>query len=287
MLPYEDLLALPPRVVLANYDKHDAILYALGVGVGADDPLSSSELQFIYEQDLKALPTMAVVIGDADFFLRDPLYDVDWCRVLHGEQRLRIHKSIEPEGSVKSVLTLDEIYDKGPQKGALLLSTRKIYDQRTGELLATMGATYVMRGDGGFGGSTASAPSPHQISDRAPDLVFEASTRRDQALLYRLSGDMNPLHADPAVADSAGFGKPILHGLCTYGVVGRAILTELCGDAPERLRQYDVRFSAPVYPGDRIQIEVWIEGKGRASLRAHVEARDQIVLDNGFVQFAV
>jgi acyl dehydratase len=282
MLPYDKLMALPPLETSATYTERDTILYALGLGVGAEDPLDPTALAFVYEDGLQALPTMPLVIAYPGFYLKDPLYQVDWTKVLHGEQRLTLHRPVPVAASVKSVLTFDEVYDKGPDKGALLFATRRLYNAQDGELIATLGSTSFLRGDGGCGGRTDSAPAPHTIPDRAPDHVVDLPTRTDQALLYRLSGDMNPLHADPAVAKRAGFDRPILHGMCTYGIVGRALLAGVCGNTPSRLRQFDARFSSPVFPGETIRTEMWRDGNNEISVRARVVERDVVVLNNGF-----
>jgi acyl dehydratase len=151
--------------------------------------------------------------------------------------------------------------------------------------LATVRQVSFLRGDGGKGGTSAEAEPPYSVPERAPDATLTLTTRPEQALIYRLSGDYNPLHADPAVAAEAGQPRPILHGLCTYGIAGRALLRLLCAGAPERLKRMDCRFTAPVFPGDRVTVAVWRETPGRAAFRASVEARAQVVLDNGYVEF--
>lgn len=188
MLPYAELMALPPRENIASHTARDTILYALGLGVGSERPTDSTELSFVYEEGLRALPTMPLVIAYPGFYLKEPRYRVDWAKVLHGEQRLSLHKPVPVAGTIRSVLTFDEVYDKGPDKGALLFATRKLYDEATGDLIATLGSTSFLRGDGGCGGRTDSAPPPHPIPDRPPDQVVDLPTRIDQALLYRLSG---------------------------------------------------------------------------------------------------
>ena len=152
-------------------------------------------------------------------------------------------------------------------------------------LIATVRQCSFLRGDGGFGGRSDGAPAPHPMPDRPTDDVIRMRTRPEQALIYRLSGDYNPLHIDPKVAEQGGFERPILHGLATYGVAGRAVLKALCGDQPERLRRFDVRFSSPVYPGESLDIAIWREGTGRAALRARAVERDVVVLQNGYVEY--
>lgn len=274
----EKLLALPPRVTEQRFSERDTILYALGVGASEED------LPFVYEAGLKALPTMAVVLGYPGFWQKEPQYGIDWKRVLHGEQSICLHAPLPVAGRVRSELTIDEIIDKGAEKGAVLMSSRRIYEADGGRHLATVSQTSMLRGNGGFGGASQKVAAPQATPDRAPDETLVLPTSGVQALIYRLSGDYNPLHADPAVAADAGFPRPILHGLCTFGVAGRAVLKALCGNAPERLRRLDVRFSSPVFPGETIEVDLWREGEGRAALRARSRERDLVVLSNGYVE---
>lgn len=267
-----------------RYEAKDTILYALGVGCGAD-PMDRTELPFVYEDGLKALPTMAVVLGYPGFWLKDPNTGVDWRKILHGEQGLVIHKPLPASGTVIGRTRVTEIVDKGPGKGALLYSDREVFDKATGDLLATLTSTTFIRGEGGFGGPSGPAPEPHALPERAPDLAVDLKTLPQAALIYRLSGDYNPLHADPDVATAAGFARPILHGLCTYAVAGRAVLKACCGNDPARLRRFDLRFSAPVLPGETIRTEIWRDGS-RVSFRARVVERDIVVLNNGLAEVA-
>jgi acyl dehydratase len=267
-----------------RYEAKDTILYALGVGCGGD-PMDRSELPFVYEEGLKALPTMAVVLGYPGFWLKDPNTGVDWRKVLHGEQGLVIHKPLPATGTVIGRTRITEIIDKGPGKGALIYSNRDVIDKASGDLLATLTSTTFVRGEGGFGGPSGPAPEPHPLPERAPDAAVDLKTLPQAALIYRLSGDWNPLHADPDVAAGAGFPQPILHGLCTYAVAGRAILKACCGHDPARLRRLDVRFSAPVMPGETIRTEIWKDA-GTVSFRARVVERDVVVLNNGRAQVA-
>jgi acyl dehydratase len=272
----ERILALPPVETRQNFTKRDAILYALGVG--------ASEQKFIYEQGLEALPTMAMVMGYPGFIWRDPAYGVDWKRIVHGESALEIHRKLPVEGNLLGITTLGPIFDKGADRGAVCYQTRKVYDAG-GVHLATIGAAVFLRGDGGFGGSSEGQPKPHELPDRAPDIVHSLTTSQTQALLYRLSGDMNPIHADPEIARAAGFPRPILHGLCTYAVASRSLLHVLCDNNPASLKRLDVRFSSPVFPGDTIRTEIWHGGTGCASFRSLVTERGAVVLNNGRVEY--
>jgi len=277
-LDYDYLMSLPPIVTRHELTKRDTILYALGVG--------ANDLRHVYEDGLEALPTLAVVIAYPGFFAKEPQYGISWQKLLHGEQSIILHRPLPSEGVFVGTTRIEEIYDKGADKGAIMLATREIRIEGDPEPIATARATSFLRGDGGFGqGGAGTPPAPHPVPDREPDLVLSSPTREDQAMLYRLSGDYNPLHIDPAVARAAGFERPILHGLCTYGIVGRALLDALCADEGARVRRMDVRFSSPVYPGETIETRIWREGDGRAAFRARVAERDIIVINNGRLDY--
>jgi acyl dehydratase len=260
------------------------MFYALSIGVG-QDPMDRAELDFVYEKRLKVVPSMAVVLAHPGFWLADPRTGVDAVRLVHGEQTLTLHRPLPAEGEVIGRSRVTGLVDRGAGKGALLYSDREVVDAATGETLATLGQTTFLRGDGGFGGPSGPVKPPHPEPDRAPDLAVDLATRPEQALYYRLNADMNPLHSDPDVAEKAGFPRPILHGLCTFGVVCHALLRALCGYDPARFGEMDLRFSSPVYPGETIRTEVWRESGG-ASFRARVTERDKVVVSNGRFRFA-
>lgn len=298
-IDYDKVMAFPPIETHASYQTRDTMLYALGLGVGAEDPLDPRQLQFVYEKQLKALPTMAVILATPGLWMADPKYGMDWRKLLHAEQGLQLHRPLPVAAEVKTVVAIEEIYDKGAAKGALMVVSRKLYNEGDGGLLATLSQSYFLRGDGGFSDGSAAqadktAPQPHPIPEREPDLTVEYRSRPDQALLYRLSGDYNPLHIDPEVAAKAGFNRPILHGLCTYGMAGRAVVEGLCKGNPEALTRFDVRFSRPVFPGDRLRFDFWQEGRreggredaGKAAFRAVAVERDEVVLNNGYAEFS-
>jgi len=282
---YQQLKSWPFKEIEHSYTARDTMLYALGLGYGAD-PMDQDQLRYVYEEGLQALPTMAVVLAGPGFWVKDPASGVDWKKVLHGEQGLVVHKPLPASGTVIGSTKIVEIIDKGAGKGALAYSRREIRDKATGDLLCTVNGCSFWRGNGGFGGPTGPTPQPHAVPDRAPDLACDLPTLPQAALIYRLSGDYNPLHADPAVAKTAGFPRPILHGLCTYGVAGHALLKTLCAYDPSKLRRMDVRFSAPVFPGETIRTEIWRDGPTQASFRCRVVERDTVVLNNGLAEFA-
>jgi acyl dehydratase len=280
------LLALPPQELRQKFTRKDTILYALGTGAGIE-AAAGSGLEFVYEEGLKALPTMAVVMASPGFWQREPQYEIAWQKVLHAEQSATFHRPLPVEGEIVSRFVIAEIYDKGAAKGALLYAKRTLYDADSGHLLATVVQSSFLRGDGGFGGKTVNHRVPYAVpADRPPDEVVRLATRPEQAMIYRLLGDFNPLHIDPQVARSVGFDRPILHGLCTYALAGRAAMASLCGNDPARLRRLDVRFSSPIYPGETVSFEIWKTGTGTGALRAKVAERNAVVLDNGYIEFA-
>jgi acyl dehydratase len=264
--------------VAERYDSNRTILYALGVGAGMEG--NEADLRLVYERDLKALPTLAVVLAADKPWMTDPRTGITFTRLLHGEEKLEIHHPLPATGVVIGQTFIEGLYDKGP-KGAVLVLKRELRDEAGGTLLATVRSSAFLRADGGFGGQSDGQALPQSIPERAPDIAVSIQTRPDQALIYRMSGDRNPLHIDPAVARQAGFQRPILHGLCSYGIAGRAIINALCDGDPDLLRRLDVRFSTPVYPGETLVIEIWREGRGRAAFRVRVAEREVVALNNG------
>jgi acyl dehydratase len=288
-LDYDRLLALDLPPVEQTYTARDTMLYALGLGFG-HDPMDEAQLSFIYEKDLKALPTMACVLGHSGSLMRARLPDLDWVKVVHGEQSVHLHRSLPPAATVIGKSRIVDVIDKGAGKGAILVTERVLTDKTSGETLATLTHSTFARGDGGFGGPRRESPPPHPVPERAPDIVCDIATRPEMALIYRLSGDYNPLHAEPAFAKAAGFPRPILHGLGTFGIAGRAILQNLCGYDPARLVAIQGRFSAPVFPGETIRTEMWQEGSEKGSsvsFRCRVIARDVVAITNGRAEIAM
>ena len=278
-IDYQRLLDWSLPEVRQTYTVRDSQRYALAVGLGAD-PLDTRQLPFVYEQDPRALPMQAVVLGYPGFWMKDPATGVDWVRLVHAEQGLRLHRPLPASGEVIGRTRVVGINDKGPGKGAIVYSQRTLHDAASDALIATLDSSTFCRGDGGCGGSDAPpmrlAPTP----ERAPDAVCELPTLPQQALLYRQCGDFNPLHADPDVARAAGFERPILHGLCTFAVAGHALLRTLCDYDPARLTELQVRFSAPVYPGETLRTEIWSDADAVAFRTLAVE-RNVVVLSHG------
>lgn len=276
---YDKLMATEIAPAEQAYEAKDCMLYALGVGLG-HDPMNEEELAFVYEKNLKVLPTMATVLGHTGSLARNPDTGINWIMVVNGEQGFTLHRPLAGHGVVVGRTRIVDVIDKGVGKGALLLTERRITDKPSGELIATVTQTIFCRGDGGFGGPPRRTPAPHPIPIRAPDAVCDLGTRPEMALIYRLSGDYNPLHADPQVAQAAGFARPILHGLGTFGVSGHAMLKAMCGYDPARLVAFSGRFSAPVFPGETIRTEMWRDG-AVVSFRARVMERDVVAINHG------
>lgn len=253
-----------------EYNDRDVMLYALGVGAGTD------ELAFTYEKELKVLPTFAVVPAFPALAVLIRVLQFNPAMLLHGEQRIELRKPIPPAGKLTTTPTIRAIYDKG--SGALIVVDAETANEQ-GEVLFlnTFGA--FVRGEGGFGGDRGPSGAKNVPPERPPDAVVEMPTLPQQALLYRLSGDRNPLHADPDFAKLAGFDQPILHGLCTFGHVGRAVLHRFCDGDPQRFKDFEVRFSGVVFPGDTIVSEMWREEGGKIIVRAKTQ-RGDVVLSN-------
>ncbi len=277
-------IAFPAILELATQEEpvawtdQKSMLYALGIGMGSN-PLNERELPFVYENGLKAVPTFATVLAPPIQILARS--GVNFALVVHGEQFVQLHRPIPAEGQATASSRIAAVYDKGP-KGAILIVETALRDS-AGEAMITLRSAVFARGDGGFGGPSDGETPPHQVPARAPDLSLDIPTRPDQALLYRLSGDRNPLHADPGFAKMVGFPRPILHGLCTYGITCRAVLEAYTDFDPAPIRSHQARFSAPVFPGEAITVDLWRDGDV-VSFEARVKAREAIVIKNGMTQ---
>jgi acyl dehydratase len=267
-----------------SWNSTDCLLYTVGVGAGALDP-TGFELEFTTENSADVrqavLPTFATVAG-ASNGPRTSIGDFDPAMLVHAEQSIELHGAIPTEASVRTTSTLTAIYDKG--SGALVRSESKTVDAASGRPVFSAGTGLFIRGEGGFGGERGSSGAKDPFPARPPDEVVTYTTRADQALLYRLSGDRNPLHSDPTFAKRAGFDRPILHGLCTYGFTGRALLHALCGSNPERFRSMYGRFSKPTYPGDTLTVSMWVEGS-TARFRTDNQ-QGETVIDAGLCEFS-
>jgi acyl dehydratase len=283
-LDYDELMSKVQTDLPFSYTDADTMLYALSIGMGKD-PLDLRELPYVYEQGepLKTIPTLATVLVPEMFPVG---LGWDYSQILHSEQRMHLYRPLPPAADLLINKRVVDAFDRGPKLGALILLEAEGRLASDDTVLFTMGCSIVARGDGGFGGPKGKGIPPHRPPRREPDLSCDITTRRDQALLYRLTGDRNPLHADPAVARSVGFDRPILHGLCTFGVACRAVLQTICDYDYTLIREFDARFSAPVMPGDTITTDMWQEGNV-VSFVCSVKERGVVVLRNGKCTLAV
>src|SRR6266567_2285898 len=272
------------ETVAHSYTRKDSILYALGLGYGSE-PTDPAQLAFVYEDNLRTVPSMCCVLAHPGMWVRNPDLGIDWLKMLHGEQSFEIHNPLPPEGTVVGSYAIVAVEDKGTGKGAILHQIKQLDDKASGQLLATVRSVLFMRGDGGCGGFGEVPEAARPLPESAPSSAREIATLPQSALIYRLSGDYNPIHADPAAAAKAGFERPILHGLCTLGIATRAVLSSFANGAPERLKSLSVRFSRPVFPGETIKTEFFGAG-GEVRFRSRVVERDVIVLDRGSAVFA-
>jgi acyl dehydratase len=273
-----------------DYSARDSMLYALGIGLGAD-PLDAGQLRYVFEHahgGLQALPTLVNVLGYSGFWADQPDTGITWQKLVHAEQAFLLHQPLPAQGRVVGRSKVTALYDKGPDKGALMMQERRVHDAATDDLLATVTQTTMLRADGGFaadGAAAGSPPRPHAMPEREPDAVCDLATLPQAALLYRLNGDFNPLHADPAVAQAAGFSRPILHGLCTMGIAMHAALKTVLAYDAATVRGMRVRFTAPVLPGETLRTALWVDGQV-VSLRTTALERGVVVLDAGRVDLS-
>lgn len=268
---------------VSHYAENDCIRYALSLGIGSD-PLDEDDLKYVHEDELRVVPTFLATVGAPGAWASDPRTGIDWMQILHGEHRMRFHGALPATGAVRSTTCVSRVVDKGAGKGALVVTERSITNQDNGELLATVEHVSFCRADGGFATTDMPGDAPPDalppVPQGKPDMVIEMATLPSAPLLYRLNGDRNPIHVLPGAARKAGFDRPILHGLCTYGMAARAVLKHACGDNPSRLASLAARFSAPVIPGETLRAEMWHAGD-QVRFRVVASERDVIVLNHG------
>ncbi len=274
--------------VRQTYRLQDTLLYALSLGLG-QHPLSEQALSYVYEggpDGLRVLPSQAVVLGHPGFWTREPDTGIDWVKLLHGEQSMTVHRPLPSAGTVVGRNRITHVADKGEGKGAIVVLERRLEDE-VGGLYAVLSQVNFCRGDGGYSLLNGGQPSdklppalPPTPEDMPVELVDEQTIRPEAALLYRLLADMNPLHADPVVARAAGFERPILHGLASYGLACRAIIRQCADDDPSRLRTLNLRFASPVYPGETLRTEIW-KVDSEILFRVRAVERDRVVLSHG------
>jgi acyl dehydratase len=282
-LNYERIMAYRPADIAVNYGARDTILYALGIGIGMD-PLDSGALKFVYERaGLAAFPTMAVVLGWPGR-MTDPAFGVDERLVVAGDLKVMLHRPLPAEARLTSRPRIRDVIDKGPGNAAIILNTRTLTAE-DGTLVATVDSSTFARKHGGFGGKVTETPVPPAVPQTPPPITCDLPTPPNLALLYRLTGDENPLHADPERAKVAGFDRPILHGAASFGIAAHAVLRSVADYRPERLAGIEARFSKPVFPGDTIRTEIWPQGSTddgeRVAFQCRAVGRNDIVLSNG------
>jgi acyl dehydratase len=277
-LNYERIMAYRPADIAVSYGERECILYALGIGLGMD-PLDPGALKFVYERSgLEAFPTMAVVLGWPGR-MTDPAFGIDERLVVAGDLKVVLHRPLAPQARLVSRPRVKEVIDKGPGNAAIILTTRDLLAE-DGAAVATVDSSTFARKHGGFGGKATQTPPQHAVPQIAPQTTCDLPTPPNLALLYRLNGDENPLHADPGRAKEAGFDRPILHGAASFGVAAHAVLRTCADYRPQRLASIEARFSRPVFPGETIRTEMWRDGE-RVSFQCRVVGRDEIVLSNG------
>ncbi|CAM3968898.1 MaoC/PaaZ C-terminal domain-containing protein [Bordetella tumulicola] len=261
-----------------SFSRRDSMLYSLGLGYGAD-PVDPAQLAYVYEKEQKVVPSYCLALAYPGLWLRDPSLDIDWSHIFNGEVSFEIHAPVPAEGNVTSTSRIVAVQDKGREKGATIHSERVLMGA-AGERLATIAQTVMLRNDGGQGGFGEAPAVAPLVPDRDPDQIVVLDAARNSALLYRLSGDYHPLHADPQTAQAMGLKEPILHGFCSFGMGCRAAIDAVCDGDPLRIKAMSGRFVSPVYPGDSLQFEFFKSDIG-LQWRARVPAREIIVIDRG------
>jgi len=278
---YDEIMSLKSENIEISYTDKDSILYGLGVGLG-NDPMDIDELKYVYENGQIALPSMATNFQYHSSLLMSA--KLNFVMVVHGEQKLSIINPIPVSGDFLADMKVLNCFDKGASKGAIIDVETTVKLKSDGTEICKLISTTFARGDGGFDGPE-SPPQEIFEPEGSPDIVDEIATKPDQALIFRLSGDYNPLHSDPNFAKAAGFPKPILHGLCTYGVACRSIVKTACDNDVKKLKSFNCRFSSPVFPGETIVTEMWKNGND-VNFQSKVKERDKIILKNGVSEIA-
>lgn len=281
-LDLQRLMNYPIPQVRQSYSKKDTAFYALSIGMG-QDPMDMKQLRYVdMGERFAAMPSMAVVLGHPGFWLGDPATTVNANKLVHGEQSIKLRAPLPVEGEVVGTTRVTSVVDKGEGKGALMYSIKTLTDASTGKLLVESLSTTFLRADGGFGGSPGPVRAPASMPDTPPDMSCDFPTRPEQALYYRLNGDLNTLHSDPEFAARAGFKRPILHGLCTFGFICHGLVRMLADYEASAIREMEMRFTAPVLPGETLRVEAWKNG----AFRARTLENDTLVAGNGLCKLA-
>lgn len=264
------------------YNSVDCILYALSLGFG-EQPTDPRQLRYVYEEHLSSLPTLPLVLGWPGLWMPVPGRKLDYARMLHAEEQLELHRPLPAAGMVRDETFLDAIVDRGRDKGAFAYTRKELYSENDGLHLATIRSCILARGDGGCGNGGTAPPPLAGTPTRPPELEVTRSTRPVQALLYRLNGDSNPVHAEPAAAKVAGFERPLLHGRCTLGLAVHDIMAHCCGYRADAVRGVAARFAAPFYPGETLRVRIWREWR-KVHFAADCLERGVTVLSHGLLE---
>ncbi len=276
-LNYEKIMAYRPSEIAVKYGARDCIIYALGIGLGMD-PLDANQLKFVYERGLHAFPTMPTVLGWMGR-LTDPEFGIDERMVVLADQKVTLHQPLAAAAELTSRPRIKEVVDRGPGNHAIIQFTRDLIGA-DGKIVATVDSSTLARKHGGFGGKVTAAPEAAPTPEGGPQYTCDLPTSPNQALLFRLNGDENPLHVDPERAKAVGFARPILHGVASFGIAAHAILRTVADYRPERLAAIEARFARPVFPGETVRTEMWLDGRN-VSFQCRVVERNEIVLTNG------
>jgi len=275
-IQYPEILNLKRGGMEFSWTDRETMLYALGVGMGAD-PMNEHELPFVYERNLRAMPTLASVVA---WGAGPGNMNINFLMVVDGERTITFHKPMPGSGNIVAESRVLGAWDKGKDKGAVITTETVLKEKASGDKLVTLVGSTFARGDGGFGGPSEGQPAPHEVPKRPADRSVDIQTLPNQALIYRLSCDRNPLHSDPEFAKRAGFPRPILHGMCTYGITGRAVLQTYAEYDAARFKSHAARFSSPVFPGETITVDLWKDANV-ISFEARVKSRNVTVIKNG------
>lgn len=273
-------------VLRQTYTEKDAILYALSLSCGMETR-HPGDLSFVYEKGLQSIPTLVNNLCHPGFWIADARTGIDSSRAVHAHHQVDFHSAVPASGTVRAQTKILDVIDRGEGKGAMLVFGREIYDDSTDALIATIRHSTLCRADGGFSNkpaapAVASRTGSPREPERAPDHVVDYVATPQAALIYRLGADPNPLHVDPAVARAAGFDRPIMHGLCTFGMVARGTIESLCGGVASKLAGIELRFLAPMFPGERLRI-AWTVSGGSATYQVRIPDRDSVLIASGAV----
>ena len=279
---YEQLRKLQFDEKTDRYDVRDSIIYSLTLGYGTD-PFDSDDIRYVYENDTLAVPTLLATVAAPGAWATNPILGINWLKILHGEHRMTFHAPVKANAFVTSNTRVTHVIDKGANKGALVVTTRHLTDTDTGKKLATIEHVSFLRADGGFGKGDEPLPPLPTTPDTEPEAIQFVTSTTQSAALYRLNGDLNPIHILPQMANEAGFDHPILHGLCTYGMAARALIKVFFPTNPEYLKSFSVRFAAPFFPGETLRVEIWRTGSN-VQFQALAHERNVVVLSHGLAE---